>query len=157
MTQSVAPGGNQAYYWTRQGISLQELQKAIEDLIASVPEGGGSGGGGTGGAVASVAGKTGVVLLDRNDVGLGEVNNTRDSDKPVSTATQNALATRIPVPAGGADGALLAKSSSNVAYWSNLTEVTVVKSSDSTVSNLIFVSSPPTGTAPNGTFAITPA
>ena len=43
------------------------------------------------GAVTSVAGKTGVVTLDKNDVGLGNVDNTSDSSKPVSTATQTAL------------------------------------------------------------------
>lgn len=42
-------------------------------------------------AVASVNGKTGVVTLVKADVGLGNVDNTSDADKPVSTATQNAL------------------------------------------------------------------
>lgn len=37
-------------------------------------------------AVRSVAGKTGVVTLSRGDVGLGNVNNTSDANKPVSTA-----------------------------------------------------------------------
>lgn len=41
--------------------------------------------------VASVAGKTGVVTLDKSDVGLDKVDNTADSDKPISTATQTAL------------------------------------------------------------------
>lgn len=41
--------------------------------------------------VQSVAGKTGAVLLDKNDVGLGNVDNTSDLNKPVSTATQTAL------------------------------------------------------------------
>lgn len=40
---------------------------------------------GTGG-VSSVAGKTGVVTLVKGDVGLGNVNNTADPDKPISTA-----------------------------------------------------------------------
>ncbi|QAU06567.1 hypothetical protein SEA_WILLIAMBOONE_58 [Gordonia phage WilliamBoone] len=42
-------------------------------------------------AVASVAGKTGVVTLTKADVGLGNVDNTSDANKPVSTATQTAL------------------------------------------------------------------
>ena len=42
-------------------------------------------------AVASVAGKTGVVVLDKADVGLDQVDNTSDMDKPVSTAQQAAL------------------------------------------------------------------
>ncbi len=45
----------------------------------------------TSGAVDSVAGKTGVVTLVKGDVGLGNVDNTSDLDKPVSTATQTAL------------------------------------------------------------------
>lgn len=45
----------------------------------------------TSGAVDSVAGKTGVVSLVKGDVGLGNVDNTSDANKPVSTATQTAL------------------------------------------------------------------
>ena len=45
----------------------------------------------TSGAVDSVAGKTGVVTLVKADVGLGNVDNTSDINKPISTATQNAL------------------------------------------------------------------
>ena len=42
-------------------------------------------------AVASVNGYTGNVTLDKDDVGLGNVDNTSDANKPVSTATQTAL------------------------------------------------------------------
>lgn len=45
----------------------------------------------TSGAVDSVAGKTGVVVLVKADVGLGSVDNTPDANKPVSTAQQAAL------------------------------------------------------------------
>jgi hypothetical protein len=45
----------------------------------------------SGGAVDSVAGKTGDVTLVKGDVGLGNVDNTSDANKPVSTATQTAL------------------------------------------------------------------
>lgn len=41
--------------------------------------------------VQSVAGKTGSVTLDKSDVGLSNVDNTSDVNKPISTATQNAL------------------------------------------------------------------
>lgn len=41
--------------------------------------------------VSSVAGRTGVVVLVKGDVGLGSVDNTSDVDKPVSTAQQAAL------------------------------------------------------------------
>ena len=45
----------------------------------------------TSGAVDSVAGKTGVVTLVKADVGLANVDNTSDVNKPISTATQTAL------------------------------------------------------------------
>lgn len=45
----------------------------------------------TSGAVDSVAGKTGVVTLVKADVGLGNVDNTSDVNKPISSATQTAL------------------------------------------------------------------
>jgi len=41
--------------------------------------------------VQSVAGRTGNVTLAKADVGLGNVDNTSDANKPVSTATQTAL------------------------------------------------------------------
>lgn len=43
------------------------------------------------GDVTSVAGKTGAVTLTKGDVGLSNVDNTSDMNKPVSTATQTAL------------------------------------------------------------------
>lgn len=42
-------------------------------------------------SVLSVAGRTGVVTLVKGDVGLGNVDNTSDANKPISTATQMAL------------------------------------------------------------------
>jgi len=45
--------------------------------------------------VTSVAGKTGVVTLDKADVGLGNVDNTTDLNKPIPTATQNALNDKV--------------------------------------------------------------
>jgi len=42
-------------------------------------------------AVQSVAGKNGVVTLVKGDVGLGNLDNTSDANKPVSTAQQTAL------------------------------------------------------------------
>jgi hypothetical protein len=41
--------------------------------------------------VTTVAGRTGAVVLEKADVGLGNVDNTADSAKPVSTAQQTAL------------------------------------------------------------------
>lgn len=42
--------------------------------------------------VDSVNGQTGAVLLDKTDIGLANVDNTADADKPVSTAVSTALA-----------------------------------------------------------------
>ncbi len=42
-------------------------------------------------AVTSVAGRVGAVVLTKADVGLGNVDNTSDANKPISTATQAAL------------------------------------------------------------------
>jgi hypothetical protein len=56
-----------------------------------------------GGAVSSVAGRTGAVVLAASDVGLGNVDNTSDAAKPVSTAQQAALDAKVPIdvsPAG---------------------------------------------------------
>jgi hypothetical protein len=43
------------------------------------------------GGVSSVNGQTGVVTVTQADVGLSNVDNTSDTDKPVSTAMQTAL------------------------------------------------------------------
>jgi len=45
----------------------------------------------TSGAVDSVNGLTGVVSLSKSDLGLGNLDNTSDANKPISTATQSAL------------------------------------------------------------------
>lgn len=47
----------------------------------------------TSGEVSSVAGRSGVVTLAKGDVGLGNVDNTTDAAKPISTATQTAITT----------------------------------------------------------------
>ena len=44
--------------------------------------------------VTSVSGKIGAVTLDKTDVGLSNVDNTSDANKPISTATQAALDTK---------------------------------------------------------------
>lgn len=63
----------------------------------------GGGGGGGGGDVASVNGKTGVVVLNAADVGLGNVDNTSDANKPVSTPQQTALNLKV----SSSDGSVL--------------------------------------------------
>jgi len=47
--------------------------------------------GGESGTVYSVNGMTGVVTLNKSDISLGNVDNTSDLNKPISTAVQNAL------------------------------------------------------------------
>jgi len=49
------------------------------------------------GGVTSVAGHTGDVTLTKTDVGLGNVDNTSDVNKPVNSATQAALNAKAPV------------------------------------------------------------
>ncbi len=52
-------------------------------------------------AVTSVAGRVGAVVLTKGDVGLSNVDNTSDANKPVSTATQTALNGKEPTIAAG--------------------------------------------------------
>lgn len=74
--------------------------------------------------VDSVAGKTGTVTLVKGDVGLGNVDNTADTAKPVSTAQQTALNLKVdktaypgllvlnvgdPVPGGTASGTVIVR------------------------------------------------
>lgn len=49
--------------------------------------------------VTSVAGRGGDVVLDKNDIGLNNVDNTSDANKPISTATQEALNKKVDVSA----------------------------------------------------------
>ncbi len=58
--------------------------------------------GGGAGAVASVAGKTGVVTLVKADVGLPQVDDVSDANKPVSTAQGIAIGLRILLTEKGA-------------------------------------------------------
>ncbi len=53
--------------------------------------------------VISVAAKTGAVTLVKGDVGLGNVDNTSDASKPVSTAQQTALDSKVNVSNGGGE------------------------------------------------------
>lgn len=69
-------------------------------------------GGGGGGAVDSVFGRTGVVTAQTGDytkaqVGLSDVDNTSDLDKPISTATQSALNAKQDLLPAGTDGYVL--------------------------------------------------
>ena len=77
-------------------------------------------------AVQSVNGKTGAsVTINKTDVGLSNVDNTSDVDKPISVATQNALNDKAPsakgIPDGGTTGQVLAKESNlnNDVAWAD--------------------------------------
>jgi hypothetical protein len=56
--------------------------------------------------VTSVAGRTGAVILVKGDVGLENVNNTTDTGKPISTATQTALDGKVSTSGGVMLGSL---------------------------------------------------
>lgn len=64
------------------------IKRTNNQLLEIIAAGGGGGGGS---AVTSVNGKTGDVVLDKSDIGLSNVDDTSDANKPVSTATQAAL------------------------------------------------------------------
>lgn len=120
MTGALAPGDNAPYYWTRQGISLQKLQEKIAELesgglssieIQEVKDAADAAAAAASTAataaaaaqaaaaapaVQSVSGKTGIVVLDKNDVGLSSVDNTADTAKPLSAAMTTALSGKAP-------------------------------------------------------------
>jgi len=80
--------------------------------------------------ITSVAGKTGAVVLAASDVGLGNVDNTADTAKPVSTAQQTALNTKVTVdvsPAGDPGLPVWTRrlTTSLMTTWSNMREVWV--------------------------------
>lgn len=69
-------------------------------------------GGGGGGAVSSVFGRTGAVTAQSGDytkaqVGLSDVDNTSDADKPISDLTQAALNTKQDSLGSGSEGQVL--------------------------------------------------
>lgn len=72
------------------------------------------GGGGGGGAVSSVAGRTGAVVLTKTDVGLVNVDNTSDVNKPVSTAQSAANALLVPKSLYATKGDLVVANASGV-------------------------------------------
>ena len=68
------------------GLSTEDYTTAEKTKLAGVEAGAQVN------TVTSVAGKTGAVALAQADVGLANVDNTADADKPVSTAQASALA-----------------------------------------------------------------
>jgi hypothetical protein len=79
--------------------------------------------------VESVSGKTGEVALDKADVGLGNVDNTSDANKPISSATQTAL-----------DAKLASSNSSTTVYGvnSSSTQVQLAYSSTANAGTIVY-------------------
>ena len=78
----------------------------METLALYAVKGGDGGGGGGTGDVTGVKGsaestyRKGNVSISPANIGLGNVNNTTDADKPISTATQTALDSKVDKEAG---------------------------------------------------------
>lgn len=92
--------------WTAMGSSYT-LPPATANTLGGVKIGGGLSveDDGTASAdVKSVNGKTGDVDLDKSDVGLWNVDNTSDANKPISTATQTALDDKLDLSGGTMSG-----------------------------------------------------
>ena len=71
-----------------------------------------------GGDVTSVAGRTGAVVLAKADVGLSNVDNTSDANKPVSTAQAAADALNLKIASNLSDLADKAAARTNLAVYS---------------------------------------
>lgn len=78
-------------------------------------------------AVTSVNGETGIVVLDKTDIGLGNVDNTSDANKPVSTAQQTALDAKMDKSANLSDVANAATAFSNIKQNASTTATGVVE------------------------------
>ena len=72
----------------------------------------------TGGDVTSVAGRTGVVVLTKSDVGLANADNTSDVNKPVSTAQAAADALNLKIASNLSDLNNVATARTNLSVYS---------------------------------------
>lgn len=90
-TSSLAAVANSGSYSDLSGrpTSTDQLPEGTTNLYFTMTRAGSAA------PVQSVAGKTGAVTVTSSDVGLGNVNNTSDANKPISTAAQAALDARI--------------------------------------------------------------
>jgi hypothetical protein len=76
---------------TGKGLSTEDYTTAEKSKLAGIESGAEVN------TVDSVAGKTGAVTLVKSDVGLGNVDNTSDLNKPISSATQSALNLKVAI------------------------------------------------------------
>ena len=98
--------------------------------------------------VSSVAGKTGVVSLVKADVDLGNVDNTSDANKPVSTATQTALNLKANLDSPTLTGTPLAPTASTS---TNTTQIATTAFVQAQKVDTVLTGTPTTPTAVVGT------
>lgn len=87
------------------------------------------------GSVISVNNMTGEVVLTKTNIGLGNVDNTSDKNKPISTATQTALDKKVNKAGDTMTGIL--KITNNTAAGSSATGALVVTGGIYTASNIV--------------------
>lgn len=128
MLADIDLNGNDLLNVSNLGVTRIDSASIYINGEAVVPGGGGGGSGSD--TVTSVAGRTGDVVLTKNDVGLNAVDNTSDANKPVSTAQSAADNLRL------AKASNLSDLSSPTTALSNLgattTGIAVFVSSDAT-------------------------
>lgn len=111
-----------------EGISIDATNPA-NPVITSVAVGG----------VSSVAGRTGDVTLTKTDVGLNNVDDTSDVNKPISTATQTALSGKANTThnhdAGDINAGVLSIARIPIAASGTSSATALVRADDSRLSN----------------------
>lgn len=102
--------------------------------------------------VTSVAGKTGTVVVTKSDVGLSNVDNTSDANKPISTNTQTALNLKAPLASPTFTGTPAAPTA---ATGTNTTQVATTEFVNTEIANDAVLKTSNTGSAlvPKGTTA----
>lgn len=78
--------------------------------------------------VLSVSGRTGAITLSKSDVGLANVDNTSDANKPVSTAQQSALDLKAPLASPALTGMPTAPTAANATSSTQLATTEFVHS-----------------------------
>jgi hypothetical protein len=113
--------------------------------------------------VTSVAARTGAVVLTSTDVGLGNVNNTSDANKPVSTAQQTALNLKANLASPALTGtptaptATAGTNTTQVATTAFVTAAVTAGGSGTTNLGVTTAASTVTVTSSTGTSAVLPA